>query len=355
MQHGPADTPRLRVLIVDDHEIPRAACRALLRTEGFDVVADVAAGVDALAAVDSLRPHVAIVDISPGRASALEIARQLHTRPGAPTVVLTSSTSRSAFGTQLDGFAFVPKADICAEQVLRVMSEPNAISGDPGAQRRGMVSIGAPDPMRVHPIEGQERVVLLKPLLVGNPLIEVGEYSYYDDPEHAGEFETRNVTHHYGPDRLIIGKFCAIAAGVTFVMNGANHRMNGVSTYPFPIMGGAWTDHVDLIHDLPSRGDTVVGNDVWIGGDATIMPGVRIGDGAVIATGAVVTKEVPDYAIAGGNPAEVVRMRYSEDDVRELVALAWWDWPLEAITAHLRTIADGSVADLRAAAASLDR
>ena len=133
----------------------------------------------------------------------------------------------------------------------------------------------APDPMRVHPIEGQDRVVLLKPLIT-SPLIEVGEYSYYDDPEHAVEFQTRNVTHHYGPDRLIIGSFCAIAAGATFIMNGANHRMNGPSTYPFPIMGAPWAAHIDLITDLPSRGDTNVGNDVWIGGNATIMPASKL-------------------------------------------------------------------------------
>src|SRR3954469_13455165 len=165
-----------------------------------------------------------------------------------------------------------------------------------------MARLGAPDPTQIHPIAGQERVVFLKPL-VQSPLIEVGAYSYYDDPEHAIEFETRNVTHHYGPDRLVIGKFCAIAAGVEFVMNGANHRMNGVSTYPFPIMGAPWSEHTDLITDLPSRGDTVVGNDVWIGGSATIMPGVRIGHGAIVATGAIVTGDVPDYAILAGNPA----------------------------------------------------
>ena len=138
-------------------------------------------------------------------------------------------------------------------------------------------------------------------------------------------------------------------------MNGANQRMNSVFTYPFPIMAGAWRDHWDLISDLPSRGDTIVGNDVWIGGDATIMPGVRIGHGAIISTGAVVTKAVPDYAIAGGNPAAVVRMRYCEDDIHALVELAWWNWPVDAVTAHLRTIADGTVADLRAASASVDR
>jgi len=212
----------------------------------------------------------------------------------------------------------------------------------------------APDPSRVYPVAGQERVVFLKPL-VKSPLIEIGDYTYYDDPERATEFETRNVTHHYGPDRLVIGKFCAIAAGVAFIMNGANHRMNGVSTYPFPIMGAAWSDHTDLITDLPSRGDTVVGNDVWIGGNATIMPGVRIGHGAIVSTGAIVTRDVPDYAIVGGNPATIIRQRYDEDDVRALVMLAWWDWPVDAITAHLRTIADGSVADLRAAAASVNR
>lgn len=196
--------------------------------------------------------------------------------------------------------------------------------------------------------------MLLKPLITSR-LIEVGDYSYYDDPEHATDFETRNVTHHYGPERLVIGKFCAFASGVTFVMNGANHRMNGVSTYPFPIMGQPWSEHADLVTDLPSRGDTVVGNDVWIGGNATVMPGVQIGHGAIISTGSVVTTDVPDYAIVGGNPAKVIRMRFDEDDVRTLIDLRWWDWPTDAITTNLRVIADGSVADLRNVAASLDR
>ena len=136
-------------------------------------------------------------------------------------------------------------------------------------------------------------------------------------------------------------------------MNGANHRMNGPSTYPFPIMGASWAEHTDLITDLPSRGDTTVGNDVWIGGNATIMPGVQIGHGAIISTAAVVTRDVPDYAIVGGNPATLIKRRYSADDVRALIELAWWDWPIDVITTHLRTIADGSVADLRAIAASL--
>lgn len=204
----------------------------------------------------------------------------------------------------------------------------------------------------MHPIEGQERVILLKPLIT-SPLISVGDFTYYGDPDDPSAFETRNVLHHYGPERLVIGKYCAIASGVQFIMNGANHRMSGPSTYPFPIMGGAWGRHVDLVSDLPSRGDTVVGNDVWIGGDVTIMPGVRIGDGAIISTGSVVTKDIPAYGIVGGNPATLIRRRFDEDDIKTLLDVAWWDWPLEAITEHVRVIADGSVGELAAIARGL--
>lgn len=201
------------------------------------------------------------------------------------------------------------------------------------------------DPSVLHPVSGQRRVVLLKPLL-DDPLIEVGDFTYYDDPEFAAKFATRNVLHHYGPDRLIIGKFCALATGTTFIMNGANHRMNGVSTFPFPIMGGDWAEHMDLVADLPSRGDTVVGSDVWFGGDVTVMPGVRIGHGAVVSTGSVVVKDVPNYAIVGGNPAVTIKKRFSDDDIATLLDVAWWDWPIAKITANVRVIADGSVADL---------
>jgi virginiamycin A acetyltransferase len=167
------------------------------------------------------------------------------------------------------------------------------------------------DPTVLHPMPGQPRVVLLKPL-VTSPLIEVGEYSYYDDPVDATAFETRNVLYHYGPEKLVIGKFCALGTGVRFIMNGANHRMDGPSTFPFPTMGGSWAEHFDLLTGLPNRGDTVVGNDVWFGHGTTVMPGVRIGHGAIIGSGAVVTTDVPDYGIVGGNPARLIRTRYSE-------------------------------------------
>lgn len=210
-----------------------------------------------------------------------------------------------------------------------------------------------PDPNTLYPVAGQERVILLKPL-ISNPLISVGDFTYYDDPEDPSAFETQNVLHHYGPDRLIIGKFCAIAAGARFVMNGANHRMSGPSTYPFPIMGGSWGQHLDLVTDLPSRGDTVVGNDVWIGGDVTIMPGVRIGHGAIISTASVVTKDVPDYGIVGGNPATLIRRRFDDADIETLLAAAWWDWPIETISEHVRVIADGSVSEIAAIAGRPD-
>ncbi|MEU8466320.1 CatB-related O-acetyltransferase [Streptomyces sp. NPDC029003] len=209
------------------------------------------------------------------------------------------------------------------------------------------------DPTVLHPIPGQPRVVLLKPLVTSG-LIEVGEYSYYDDPDDPTAFETRNVLYHYGPEKLVIGKFCALGAGVRFIMNGANHRMDGPSTFPFPIMGGSWAAHFDLITGLPGRGDTVVGNDVWFGYGTTVMPGVRIGHGAVIGSGAVVVDDVPDYGIVGGNPARLLRTRYDDADIARLLRIAWWDWPVERISAHLRVIMSGTVDELEAIASGDD-
>lgn len=203
-----------------------------------------------------------------------------------------------------------------------------------------------PDPNTLHPIPEHPRVVFLKPL-VQSPNIIAGDYSYYDDPDDPTGFERNNVLYAYGPERLIIGKFCALAAEVRFLMAGANHPASGVSTFPFAIFGGAWREMtVDLVYDLPSRGDTVVGNDVWIGYRATIMPGVQIGDGAIVAAGALVTKDVPPFAIVGGNPARLLRMRFDEADVARLLRVAWWDWPVAQITAHARVIMAGTPDEL---------
>ncbi|KJK57461.1 CatB-related O-acetyltransferase [Saccharothrix sp. ST-888] len=203
-----------------------------------------------------------------------------------------------------------------------------------------------PSPEALHPLPGHDRVVLLRPL-VADPRIEVGEYTYYDDPDGATEFERRNVLYGYGPERLVIGKYCAIAAGTRFLMAGAAHPAMGVSTFPFTMFGGSWTERtLDLVTGMPSRGDTVIGNDVWIGYQALIMPGVRIGDGAIVAAGAVVTADVEPYTVVGGNPARPIRRRYEDADIERLLRAAWWDWPVELVTEHLRTIMAGTPAEI---------
>lgn len=177
---------------------------------------------------------------------------------------------------------------------------------------------------------------------ITRPNIIVGDYTYYDDPDPTVTFESR-VTHHYPfiGDKLIIGKFCAIAKGVEFVMNGANHRMNGATTYPFNIIGGEWERFAPALSDLPIKGDTVVGNDVWIGQNVTILPGVHIGDGAVIGANSVVASDVPAYAVAAGDPCRVVRMRFDGEKIALLLALKWWDWSEEKITANLGALCSG--------------
>jgi virginiamycin A acetyltransferase len=211
----------------------------------------------------------------------------------------------------------------------------------------------APDPDSLHPVTGHERVVFLKPL-VTNPKIEVGDYTYYDDPDDPLGFERNAVLYGYGPERLVIGRYCAIASGVRFIMAGANHADLGPSTFPFGIFGGDWAERtMDLVMGAPSRGDTVVGNDVWLGYRALVMPGVTIGDGAVVAAASVVVSDVPPYAIVGGNPARVIRMRYGEEDVARLLRAAWWDWPVDMVTEHARTIMAGTPAELERISRSL--
>ncbi|CAM5237315.1 CatB-related O-acetyltransferase OS=Streptomyces tendae OX=1932 GN=GUR47_22110 PE=4 SV=1 [Streptomyces tendae] len=139
-------------------------------------------------------------------------------------------------------------------------------------------------------------------------------------------------------------------------MNGANHRMDGPSTFALAAtMGGSWAEHFDLITGLPGRGDTVVGNDVWFGHGARVMPGVAHRARRDHAAGAVVTADVPDYGIVGGNAARLIRTRYDAEDTARLLAVAWWDWPVRHITEHVRTIMSGTVADLEEAAARIDR
>ena len=204
-----------------------------------------------------------------------------------------------------------------------------------------------PDPNAIYPNEAIKRVCFIKNV-VTRPNILVGDYTYYDDPEHPERFE-EHVTHHYEflGDKLIIGKFCAIAKGVEFIMNGANHRMNSVTTYPFNIMGHGWEKATPALSDLPFKGDTVVGNDVWIGQNATILPGVTIGDGAIIAANATVTRDVPAYHIAGGNPARVLRARFGDALIQYLLELKWWDWPPEKIFDNLDVLCSADLTQIR--------
>ena len=192
-------------------------------------------------------------------------------------------------------------------------------------------------------MQGFPQVGYLKNFIT-SPNIEVGDYTYYDDPDGPEHFE-KNVLYHFDfiGDKLIIGKFCAIAKDVTFIMNGANHKSSGFSTYPFFIFGNGWEKSAPQPGDLPFKGNTEIGNDVWIGYNATIMPGVKIGSGAIIASKSVVTNDVPAYSVVGGNPAKIIKQRFDDKTINALLSIAWWDWSSDKITAHLDAITQNNL------------
>ncbi|PJG61358.1 chloramphenicol acetyltransferase [Yersinia kristensenii] len=200
-----------------------------------------------------------------------------------------------------------------------------------------------PDPHCKHPLAGFPQVCFIKNT-TQNPNIIIGDYTYYDDPQDSENFE-RNVLYHYPfiGDKLIIGKFCALAHGVKFIMNGANHKISGISTYPFNIFGNGWERVTPSMEELPYKGDTHVGNDVWIGYEVLVMPGVTIGNGAIISSRSVVTRDVPAYSVVGGNPATLIKNRFSPEVTRKLEAIAWWNWPIAKISRHLHLITAGDV------------
>ncbi|MBU3175613.1 Vat family streptogramin A O-acetyltransferase [Clostridium estertheticum] len=204
-----------------------------------------------------------------------------------------------------------------------------------------------PNPNSIYPNENIKQVCYIKNV-IKNPNIQVGDYTYYDDVNGAEEFE-KHVTHHYDflGDKLIIGKFCAIAHGIEFVMNGANHQMYSVTTYPFYIMGNGWEKTTPTLDDLPVKGDTIIGNDVWIGQNVVIMPGIHIGNGAIIAANSVVTKNVPDYHIFGGNPAKIIRKRFDDNLIQYLLALKWWNWSAEKIFNNLEILCSSDIEKIK--------
>lgn len=204
-----------------------------------------------------------------------------------------------------------------------------------------------PDPHNPHPLSGFPQVCYIKNT-VHNPNIIIGDYTYYDDPEDSENFE-RNVLYHFPfvGDRLIIGRFCALARGVKFIMNGANHDLSGFSTYPFEIFGQGWERARPDPSVYPYKGDTVVGHDVWIGYEAVMMPGVTLGNGAIVASKSVVTGNVPPYAMVGGNPAKVLRYRFNEEIIQALLTIAWWNWDIEKITRNLEHIVGADLEALK--------
>lgn len=177
--------------------------------------------------------------------------------------------------------------------------------------------------------------------------VEIGDYTYYSDNKNSPENFYDNIEHHYEflGDKLIIGKFCAIAEGIKFIMNGANHRMDGFTTYPFFIFGGGWEKVTPNMERLPFKGDTVIGNDVWIGQNVTIMPGVKIGDGAIIATNSTVVKDVKPYTIVGGNPGKDIKKRFSDEKIELLLELQWWNWDEKKIFENIEELSSANDLD----------
>lgn len=199
-----------------------------------------------------------------------------------------------------------------------------------------------PNPATMYPLEGYERLCFLKNI-VANPNIIVGDYTYYDDFEDVRNFE-KNVRYHFDftGDKLHIGKFCAIASGVEFLLNGGNHLVDAISSYPFAIFGKGWEGAMEG-REYPHKGDITVGNDVWLGYRSVILAGVTIGDGAIVGAYSVVTKDVPPYAIVAGNPARVIRRRFSDEEIERLLELRWWDWPIDKISRHMHQLTGASI------------
>lgn len=200
------------------------------------------------------------------------------------------------------------------------------------------------NPKNKHPIAGVARLGFLKNF-INNDNIIVGDYTYYDDPDGLENFAANNILYHFDfvGDKLIIGKFCQIATGVKFIMNGANHGLQGFTTYPFRIFGHEFAD-LPLLSE--NKGDTIIGNDVWIGNDVTFMPGVTVGDGAIIAAKSVVTKDIAPYTIVGGNPAKLIRQRFSDEVIAKLLELQWWNWTIDKIAANGQYLLNSSVENL---------
>ena len=204
---------------------------------------------------------------------------------------------------------------------------------------------------KIYPRTGDNQTVYLN-AVIKDPQIEVGDYTIYNDfIADPLLFEKNNVLYHYPihREKLIIGKFCSIACGTKFLFNCANHTLKSLSTYTFPLFYEEWElEKSNITTAWDNKGDIVIGNDVWIGYEAVIMAGVHIGDGAIIAARAVVTKDVPPYTIVGGTPAKEIRKRFDAEVIQQLLMLKWWDWSTDEIRQCLPYIAEGKLDELLA-------
>jgi virginiamycin A acetyltransferase len=203
----------------------------------------------------------------------------------------------------------------------------------------------APNKDEKFPLQNYDRLCFLKNI-IKNPNIIVGDFTYYDDFVDVNNFE-KNVKYHFDfiGDKLIIGKFCMIASDVKFIMNGANHLTTAISSFPFAIFGEDWKNAMDG-KEYPSKGNTEIGNDVWIGFNSTIMPGIKIGDGVIIGANSTVTKSVEPYTIVGGNPAKEIKKRFSKEQIELLLEIKWWNWEIEKITANVQNLTSENIESL---------
>lgn len=262
---------------------------------------------------------------SQGMTQAVRV--RLPPSPTRAVRVLTEHRSRTEHGTSVRGVV------ITWPERLQPDDDP-----DPGAL---YPDVYGPNGGRV---TGPAPLVFLRPL-VRSPLTSVGDYTYFADPDPT-TFERENVLFHYGPGRLVIGRFCAIAREVRFLMGAANHQM-GLSTFPFPMFGGSWLDAMPTMRSRDTRGDLTIGSDVWIGARATLLAGVSVGHGAIVGAEAVVSDDVPPYAVVAGNPARVVRHRLDATTREQMLDLAWWDWPVPAVTEAVPALMGGDLDGLR--------
>lgn len=202
---------------------------------------------------------------------------------------------------------------------------------------------------KIYPRTGDKQTIYLN-AVIKDPQIEVGDYTIYNDfVADPLLFEKNNVLYHYPihREKLIIGKFCSIACGTKFLFNCANHTLKSLSTYTFPLFYEEWElERSNITTAWDNKGDIVIGNDVWIGYEAMIMAGVHIGDGAIIAARAVVTKDVPPYTIVGGTPAKEIRKRFDAEVIQQLLILKWWNWSTDKIRQCLPYIAEGKMDEL---------